>query len=146
MQIDTAGLSPRKSALFKFSISGALGIFLSLSAVALARADTISLSCLGNGYVRLVWLNLDKGEVQMVMGLTNSAYGNGDAVADALSRAQKGELQTYPLAVTGDTYKWTAYNGANVPIVIYRMTGALRGADFSEQCSKSAINPPAPKF
>lgn len=132
--------------LFRLSISISMGAAFLLSSANLALAETISLSCAESNSVRLVWLNLDKGEVQTVMGLTNSAYGKGDAVADALMRAQKGELQTYPLAVTGDTYKWTANNGANVPIVIYRMTGTLRGPDFSEQCSKSAIDPPAPKF
>ena len=142
----------RWRALLRLSISMSMGIVFFLSSANLALAETISLSCssnVGDGYVRLVWLNLDKGEVQHVIGLPKSAYAPGNPVADALYRAKNGELQTYPLSVTGDAYKWTAVSGMNsakMQIVINRMTGLLSGPDFSEQCSRSGIDPPAPKF
>ena len=126
------------------SISMSMGIVF-LSAADSALAETISLSCaLDDNNVQLVWLYLDKSKVQETQGSKNSAYVQGDAVADALFRAKKFGVQTYPLTVTDGAYQWTAYNGVNVPVAIDRMTGTLRGPSFSAQCSRVAIDPPVP--
>lgn len=138
-------------ALRKLLVAVSTGGLL-LSSASLASAETINLSCAGdtngNRYVILVWLNLDQNKVQTVQGGDHSAYAP-NADADALARERRGETQTYSLTVSDDYYKWTAYNGANVPVTINRMTGVLAGPSFSAACSRAAFDPPPlpmPKF
>jgi hypothetical protein len=143
-------LTWRWRALLCLSISMSMGIVFLLSSANLALAETISLSCAGNEYVRLVWLNLDRGEVQYAIGTVHSAHAaaaGGDSTSDALYNAKNGALSTYPLIVTGDTYKWTMLaSGISSLTAINRITGKLQWAGQEEQCSRASIDSPAPKF
>ncbi|HVW73947.1 MAG TPA: hypothetical protein VHC39_09935 [Rhizomicrobium sp.] len=144
------GLTSRWRPLLCLPVSMSLGVAFLLSFVDPALSETVSLSCAGNEYVRLVWLNLDRGEVQYAIGTVHSAHAataGGDSTSDALYNAKNGALSTYPLAVTGDTYKWTMLaSGISSPVTINRITGKLQWAGQEEQCSRASIDPPATKF
>ena len=88
--------------------------------------------------------------MQYAIGTVHSAHAaaaGGDSTSDALYNAKNGALPTYPLIVTGDTYKWTMLaSGVSSLTTINRITGKLQWAGQEEQCSRTSIDPPAPKF